>query len=89
MNKLKRVRNMLNRLMEKKRFHQWVNSVQYILSIADAGNLSEKVILKRRLRNNFMKLMQKTKMSTRAERIQARVDWFNKKRAHNTSNDCY
>ena len=28
-------------------------------------------------------------MSTRAERIQARVDWFNKKRAHNTSNDCY
>jgi len=43
-NKLKRVRNMLNRIMMKNRFKQWVGSTEYILSVNDAGILAEKII---------------------------------------------
>jgi hypothetical protein len=33
--KLERVRNMINRIMMKKRFKQWVDSSQYIINIED------------------------------------------------------
>lgn len=67
--KLVRVRNMLNRIMVSRRFKQWVHSVEYILSISDSANLAEKVILKRRLRNNFVKFLNQIKKVKRAEHI--------------------
>lgn len=54
--KLQRVRNMINRIMLRQRFNQWVKSSEYILSIADAAALGDKIVKKRRLRNNFNKL---------------------------------
>jgi hypothetical protein len=89
MGKLVRVRNMLNRIMMKKRFTQWVNNVHYILSIADAGDLAQKIIVRRRLRNNLAKLRAQVKKVKRAEHIEEKVNWFRETRARNSSNDCF
>ena len=54
--KLQRVRNMVNRIMLRQRFKQWVGSAEYILSVSDAATLADKIFKRRRLRNNFNKL---------------------------------
>mmetsp|Transcript_21292 Transcript_21292/g.32956 ORF Transcript_21292/g.32956 Transcript_21292/m.32956 type:complete len:168 (+) Transcript_21292:1109-1612(+) len=87
--KLKRVRNMLNRLMMKQRFKQWVGSTEYILSVGDAGSLAEKIILKRRLRNNFMKYYRQMKQLRRFEHVNKRLEWFSNTRSSTTKNDVY
>ena len=74
--KLVRVRNMLNRLMLKGRFKQWVGNTEYILKIGQSGDLAEKIMQRRKLRNNFHKFRMKTKMLKREDNILNRVDWF-------------
>ena len=87
--KLVRVRNMLNRLMLKGRYRQWVANTEYILKIGDAGDLAEKVMQRQKLRNNFIKYRLKASMLKREENILGRVDWFQEVRGRATANDVY
>lgn len=87
--KLNRVRNMVNRIMLRQRFKQWVNSSEYILSIEDAATLADKIFKRRRLRNNFNKYWEKIKAMRRADHINKRVAWFRETRENATKNDCY
>ena len=89
MSKLQRVRNMINRIMLRQRFNQWVKSSEYILSIADGATLGDKLVKRRRLRNNFNKLKKQIKAIQRAEHIQKRVAWFMGVRGSAAKNDCY
>lgn len=88
-NKLVRVRNMLNRIMLKGRFKQWVSNTEYILKIGESGDLAEKIMQKRKLRNNFVKFRLKTKMLNREENILKRVAWFREVRGGALANDVY
>ena len=88
-NKLVRVRNMVNRIMMRQRFRQWVGSTEYIVGVQDAAELGAKVMAKRRLRNNFNKYLAKVREVKRLEHIQKRVTWFNQTRNAATINDCY
>lgn len=87
--KLVRVRNMLNRLMMKGRFKQWVANTEYILKIGQSGDVCEKIMEKRRLRNNFVKFRLKAKMEKREENILKRVDWFSEVRGRAMCNDVF
>ena len=80
---------MVNRIMLRQRFKQWVSSSEYILSIEDAANLGDKIFKRRRLRNNFNKLWSKVKALRRVDHIEKRVAWFCENRANATKNDCY
>jgi hypothetical protein len=75
--KLVRVRNMVNRIMMKQRFRQWVASTEYIVGIQDGAELGAKIMNRRRLRNNFHKFLRKVKENKRLEHISKRVSWFN------------
>lgn len=88
-NKLVRVRNMVNRIMMKQRFKQWVGSTEYIVGVQDAAELGAKIMARRRLRNNFNKYLRKVREVKRLEHIQNRVAWFNQTRSAATANDCY
>lgn len=88
-NKLIRVRNMLNRLMQKRCFRQWVSNTQYILNIEDATLLAEKISARRRLRNAFNKYRYKVRMANREVHILQRVDWFIGTRHASLKNDVY
>jgi hypothetical protein len=87
--KLTRVRNMTNRIMMRQRFKQWVASTEYILGVQAGAELGAKVMARRRLRNNFMKLLSKVKELRRLEHIEKKVAWFSDTRAGATSNDCF
>lgn len=87
--KLQRVRNMVNRIMLRQRFKQWVASSEYIISVEDGAVLGAKIMTKRRLRNNFNKYLNQVKAHRRAEHIENRVKWFQETRAKATKNDCY
>jgi hypothetical protein len=80
---------MINRIQLRQRFKQWVNSSQYILSIADGATLGAKIMYRRRLRNNFNKLKKQVKALQRVEHIQKRVAWFIGVRQSASKNDCY
>lgn len=80
---------MVNRIMLKQRFKQWVASSEYILSIEDGANLGDKIVKRRKLRNNFNKLCEKVKALQRVEHVEKRVAWFSQTRATATKNDCY
>jgi len=80
---------MLNRIMMKKRFKQWVGSTEYILNIADGAQRGSKIMQKRRLRNNFVKYLAKVKELRRLEHIMKRVSWFSDTRSATSKNDCY
>lgn len=88
-NKLVRVRNMVNRIMMRQRFRQWVGGTEYIVGIQDGAELGAKIMAKRRLRNNFQKYLAKVREVKRLEHIQKRVAWFNQTRDGTTTNDCY
>ena len=88
-NKLVRVRNMVNRIMMRQRFRQWVGGTEYIVGIQDGAELGAKIMAKRRLRNNFQKYLAKVREVKRLEHIQKRVAWFNQTRDGATTNDCY
>jgi hypothetical protein len=75
--------------MLRQRFKQWVNSSEYIISIEDASKLGDKIFKRRKLRNNFNKLLLKTKALRRVDHIEKRVAWFCETRANATKNDCY
>lgn len=87
--KLVRVRNMVNRIMMKQRFRQWVGSVEYIVGIQDGAELGAKIMTRRRLRNNFNRYHHKVKELKRLEHIEKRVAWFNETRNNNTKLDSY
>jgi uncharacterized protein YutD len=87
--KLQRVRNMINRIMLRQRFNQWIKSSEYILSIADAATLGDKIMQRRRLRNNFNKLRKQVQAMQRVDHIQKRVAWFISVRQAACKNDCY
>ena len=87
--KLVRVRNMMNRIDMKKRFRQWVANTEYILKIGQSGDVCEKIMEKRRLRNNFVKFRLKAKMEKREENILKRVDWFSEVRGRAMCNDVF
>lgn len=80
---------MINRIMLRQRFNQWVKSSEYILSIADGAALGDKLVKKRRLRNNFNKLKRQVKAMQRVDHINKRVAWFMGVRASASKNDCY
>lgn len=67
--KLTRVRNMVNRIMLRQRFKQWVGSTEYIVSVEDAATLGDKIIQKRRLRNNFQKFLGKVREMKRQDHV--------------------
>lgn len=87
--KLQRVRNMVNRIMLRQRFKQWVASSEYIISIEDGAKLGDKIFKKRRLRNNFNKYCEKIKAMRRADHINKRVQWFRETRENTCKNDCF
>ena len=89
LNKLTRVGNMLNRIMCKRRFKQWVGATGYILNIEDATLLAEKVAARRRLRNAFMKYRLKVRMLNREGHILKRAEWFIATRHASLKNDVY
>ena len=68
-NKLVRVRNMVNRIMMRQRFKQWVGGTEYIVGIQDGAELGAKIMAKRRLRNNFQKYLAKVREVKRLEHI--------------------
>ena len=43
-NKLVRVRNMVNRIMMKQRFKQWVGSTEYIVGVQDAAEFGANIM---------------------------------------------
>lgn len=80
---------MVNRIMMKQRFKQWIASTEYIVGVQDAAELGAKIMARRRLRNNFHKYLAKVREAKRLEHIENRVTWFNKTRNAATTNDCY
>lgn len=80
---------MVNRIMLRQRFKQWVGSTEYIVSVEDAATLGAKIVHKRRLRNNFHKYLGKVKEQKRLEHVQKKLSWFSSTRAGSMTNDCY
>ena len=73
----------------KQRFKQWTESTEYILSIADAGNLSDIIILKKRLKSNFQKLRSQVQKIKKAEYASIQIDCFTNNRHMRIKHDCY
>ena len=86
-NKLKRVRNMVNRILIRARFKRWVANCQYHLSIDDGAAKAAKIVYKRRLRNNFQHFLKQVKAMNRNEHINKRLDWFSGTRSRASLND--
>ena len=86
-NKLKRVRNMVNRILVRARFKRWVANCKYHLSVSDAALLAGKIVYKRRLRNNFQHFLKQVKAMNRNEHINKRLDWFSGTRSRASLND--
>ena len=80
---------MVNRIMMRQRFKQWVGSTEYILNIAEGAARGHKLMEKRRLRNNFMRYLAKVKELRRLEHINKRVSWFSDTRSATATNDVF
>ena len=88
-NKLKRVRNMPNRIMQKQRFHQWVKNTEYIVGIDDGSNTCDKIMTRWRQRCAIKKWKFQTRMADREQHILNRVDWFISTRQGMSKNDVF
>jgi len=67
---------MLNRIMVKARFKQWVANTEYIVGIDDGSDTCDKIMTRWRLRCALKKWKFKTRMADRESHILNRVDWF-------------
>lgn len=88
-NKLTRVRNMLNRIMMKKRFHQWVASTEYILNIDEGCARGAKLMEKIKLKNNFYRYRDQVQKCKRGEQVNKRMDWFTATRSQTLTSDLF
>ena len=80
---------MVNRIMMRQRFKQWVGSTEYIVSVEDGAGMAGKIMQKRKLRNNFNKYLAKVKELKRLEHVEKKTAWFTQTRAGTSKVDVF
>lgn len=68
--KVKRIGNIVERVRLRAPWKKWVENTSFHLSINDGAELGAKIIYKRRLRNNFDKLLAQSKKVKRGANIE-------------------
>jgi len=87
--KIERIRNILNRNLQRRRFYHWVNYATLVVNLEDAVFKTSKTIRRRKLRNAFNKYRQQAQEVKRAEYVAHKVNWFEMVRGRKSIDICF